>query len=1022
MLRRSDSSTSQWQIHLQPDSDVVEIKDQRRLRHVTSISVRNLTLNPKRDNNISALLQARQQQPRPTQTASQSRGSSSFHSSTINGPLDNSSTSHGTVDDADLNVLRAQRRTRTRANSSASAWSIKAHRLSLAEEKDDDDDDRQAHGPTADSKLGRDRSTSRVSVATAGSGSTIRAPAADLTASTSSLLESSPVIQGRPRRDTWQSGNSSNATNNDRQTYFSDSQLSRDKKRTRDVLKKRLVDSAITIELPELDEAHSASKLESILSARKRGLSTIGATPPRHALPRSESSSVVTLKSTPHVRPSRSRTLSTPAHLHPQRLPPRSDSTSTSSTASDPFFVSDVCHECLNPRFDLESSNFTVDEPDADSFDDSFIESWDGMRQSRIVVKVWTRTSCIGREADQRDLKVDGAEQDWKLLTEWDVALDGLVSLGRDPLALPELPPNTLVFTFGDEYLTAASSLRRKRHRRARSGVMTTSSSSTSNSHRRTFASSYTLSDHSSESSDSSDSAPDNGNLSDPGTGSRGALIGSSRRKRRIERKRLDQVEEDERRRKALVERSLRETRMVKAASAQSVHRLIMLENTGREMKTTNADARKRIDRALSEEDNFNLLERESSELQDRLEDLRDVMDDLRADLNEDKNAFEARRQALEARRARLAAVGEALRRKRGQLKDEDVQLASSELMCLDTRSAAQDRRVQIITLLSQMFPIDPVDLPPPNLSSASTHLLFSINNLPLPNSTYPASFPDEILSSALGYTAQVVSLLSVYLSVPLNYPIKCLGSRSAVVDPISMMKGPRAFPLYGKNVDKYRFDYGVFLLNKDIEQLMYSQKLTVIDLRNTLPNLKTLVLSLSLDPSHASFSSSSLVKPPTFFADFNDGTDLSSFVDQGNIPTMLHVASSPRAASPAPSDDASMDRSSSPVSTVRASSIRSASPASIAFPGTNGETDSKPTSPRSSRSSSVSHKENGSAHINSEDDRSNTIKVRKRREGVENVVEVKDKDKARTSSGSSRFSLWSAVGYGSSAAAEGTR
>lgn len=34
------------------------------------------------------------------------------------------------------------------------------------------------------------------------------------------------------------------------------------------------------------------------------------------------------------------------------------------------------------------------------------------------------------------------------------------------------------------------------------------------------------------------------------------------------------------------------------------------------------------------------------------------------------------------------------------------------------------------------------------------------------------------------------------------------------------MMKGPRAFPLYGKGVDQYRFDYGVFLLNKNIEQV----------------------------------------------------------------------------------------------------------------------------------------------------------------------------------------------------------
>ena len=111
-----------------------------------------------------------------------------------------------------------------------------------------------------------------------------------------------------------------------------------------------------------------------------------------------------------------------------------------------------------------------------------------------------------------------------------------------------------------------------------------------------------------------------------------------------------------------------------------------------------------------------------------------------------------------------------------------------------------------------------PIDLAPDD--GASSCLLFTILALPLPNSSFPPSFSDDTLSSALGYTAQVVSTLSVYLGVPLHYPIQCLGSRSAVVDLISVMRGPRAFPLYGKGVDRYRFDYGVFLLNKNIEQV----------------------------------------------------------------------------------------------------------------------------------------------------------------------------------------------------------
>lgn len=147
--------------------------------------------------------------------------------------------------------------------------------------------------------------------------------------------------------------------------------------------------------------------------------------------------------------------------------------------------------------------------------------------------------------------------------------------------------------------------------------------------------------------------------------------------------------------------------------------------------------------------------------------------------------------------------------------------LALVRSVCLTIRQASQERRTQLITLLSHIFPVDPYTPTYATSSTTPSPLLFSILSLPLPNSTYPPSaLASETLSSALGYSAQVVSTLAAYLGVPLHYPIKCLGSRSAVVDLISMMRGPRAFPLYPKGVDRYRFDYAVFLLNKNIEQV----------------------------------------------------------------------------------------------------------------------------------------------------------------------------------------------------------
>src|SRR4051794_31096378 len=72
------------------------------------------------------------------------------------------------------------------------------------------------------------------------------------------------------------------------------------------------------------------------------------------------------------------------------------------------------------------------------------------------------------------------------------------------------------------------------------------------------------------------------------------------------------------------------------------------------------------------------------------------------------------------------------------------------------------------------------------------------------------------------------------------------------------------SFPLWAKGVPYFRFEYAIFLLNKDIEQvgqvfnslciltcsnqltlywqLMESQSCIVLDLRHTLPNLKYLL------------------------------------------------------------------------------------------------------------------------------------------------------------------------------------
>ena len=77
----------------------------------------------------------------------------------------------------------------------------------------------------------------------------------------------------------------------------------------------------------------------------------------------------------------------------------------------------------------------------------------------------------------------------------------------------------------------------------------------------------------------------------------------------------------------------------------------------------------------------------------------------------------------------------------------------------------------------------------------------------------------DRDTSIALGFAGEIVSIASRILDVPLRYPVVLRGSHSQVAD------GDKTFPQFvdnGKEA-RTRFAVGVFLLNKDVHQLLAS-------------------------------------------------------------------------------------------------------------------------------------------------------------------------------------------------------
>ena len=194
--------------------------------------------------------------------------------------------------------------------------------------------------------------------------------------------------------------------------------------------------------------------------------------------------------------------------------------------------------------------------------------------------------------------------------------------------------------------------------------------------------------------------------------------------------------------------------------------------------------------------------------------------------------SLRARRQGMERGRHVDAQVQRELPEARMKLVSQEKQVSQTIM---------EDRRGQIRRISEDLLAIYPIE------SIPDKPLSFTIAGVALPNSSHLAAndLDRDAVAAALGYTTHLVCLLSGYLSMPMPYQLTPFLSNSSVYDPISFLLPQRVYPLHPVNA-YYRFEYGVFLLNKDIEFLLSRQGLRIIDLRHTLPNLKYLTYLLT--------------------------------------------------------------------------------------------------------------------------------------------------------------------------------
>ncbi|KLO20404.1 hypothetical protein SCHPADRAFT_991779 [Schizopora paradoxa] len=283
-------------------------------------------------------------------------------------------------------------------------------------------------------------------------------------------------------------------------------------------------------------------------------------------------------------------------------------------------------------------------------------------------------------------------------------------------------------------------------------------------------------------------------------------------------------------------------------SSYQDLVKLVSLQGVISDTQISLEDVVHNCDKLL-EIDTCTTLRRDVAEREYHLRKLQEQRDLLDDNISSAQDEIRHRKELLQRRR-QLLAEARALHEndlltefQKGSVMAEERHRISS------LTSQIAPMRTSLLSTLAYIFPIEL--LSPPDL-------LFTILSVPLPipvTGTDPApplslaahsEVTEDGVATALGYAALLVHLMATYLCRLLTYPITFVGSRSLIKDPISAMVGPRMFPLYSKGVDTYRFEYAVFLLNKNIELLMADRDLRALDMRQTLPNLKNLLLTLT--------------------------------------------------------------------------------------------------------------------------------------------------------------------------------
>ncbi|XP_041948496.1 UV radiation resistance-associated gene protein isoform X1 [Alosa sapidissima] len=290
----------------------------------------------------------------------------------------------------------------------------------------------------------------------------------------------------------------------------------------------------------------------------------------------------------------------------------------------------------------------------------------------------------------------------------------------------------------------------------------------------------------------------------------------------------FDQKDHSERKKNSLLQVDQSSVR-----NSYSVFSLLRLHTAQRAIKQTQVTVQK-IGKEIEEKlrTTAACTERQKKERECRhlrISVLRSELERQRKELAKEMDTQHKEKMQLQKKEEAFSMKHQTLEKEREFLSEQQKECTAKRELFLKSNAQLTFRCRQLLSELSYIYPIE--------VNNQSDYVICGVK---LPNSEDFQAKDDGSVAVALGYTAHLVLMVSCFLQIPLRYPLIHKGSRSSIRDTITdkLTEKEREFPLYPRG-ERFQFEYGVYLLNKNIAQLRYQHGLSTPDLRQTLPNLK---------------------------------------------------------------------------------------------------------------------------------------------------------------------------------------